>query len=61
MAKQGLTKKNRTIVIIPSNMKPTPWDEVIKVNRDFTLTTLQTMAGLRSRLGIFRFVLDERR
>ncbi|KAK7928101.1 hypothetical protein PG985_005099 [Apiospora marii] len=36
-----------TIAITPSKLKDTPWDEVVKITRDYTLTALHTMTEAR--------------
>ncbi|KAK8036948.1 hypothetical protein PG991_001262 [Apiospora marii] len=46
-----------TIAITPSKMKETPWDEVVKITRDYALTALHTMADMRPATeGPLRFV-----
>ncbi|KAK7957010.1 uncharacterized protein PG986_006232 [Apiospora aurea] len=40
-----------TIAVTPSKMKDTPWDDVVKVTRDYTLTALHIMAGVRPTNG----------
>ncbi|KAI5917888.1 hypothetical protein F4810DRAFT_715990 [Camillea tinctor] len=46
-----------TIAVTPSKMKSTPWEEVVKICRDYTLTALETMASVpRKQDGPLRFV-----
>ncbi|KAK7981722.1 NAD(P)-binding Rossmann-fold containing protein [Apiospora saccharicola] len=48
-----------TIAITPAKMKDTPWDEVVKITRDYALTALHTMKETQpidSSKGPLRFV-----
>ncbi|KAK8128459.1 nucleoside-diphosphate-sugar epimerase [Apiospora sp. TS-2023a] len=49
-----------TIAITPAKMKDTPWDEVVKITRDYALTALHTMTEAQpttsSSQGPLRFV-----
>ncbi|OTA90723.1 hypothetical protein M434DRAFT_22805 [Hypoxylon sp. CO27-5] len=46
-----------TIAVTPSKMKTTPWEEVVKVCREYTITALKTIASVpRKQGGPARFV-----